>query len=208
MVPVTDAQLAGFNDQRRLRHDPVFTGLVRPALLGLAGHLDALADTDVTELEQLWISLLTMLMRSLAGRDTTGTDTAPARRLQVRRYIDAHLTDPRLSPTMIADALHVSRSTLYAALPADSGASPPKSAANASHVPTRSFATPPTCNRSPRSPSPSVSQRRSIQPGVPRTLRPQPTSTEGRSPGCVADALTHGQFSEQLHIASLTDVRS
>jgi AraC-like DNA-binding protein len=69
----------------------------------------------------LWISLLTMLTRSLAGRDTTGTDTAPARRLQVRRYIRAHLTDPRLSPTTIADALHISRSTLYAALPADSG---------------------------------------------------------------------------------------
>ena len=120
-VPVTDAQLAAFNDQRRLRHDPVFTGLVRPALLGLAGHLDALADTDVTEVEQLWISLLTMLMRSLAGRDTTGTDTAHARRLQVRRYIRAHLTDPRLAPTTIADALHISRSTLYAALPADSG---------------------------------------------------------------------------------------
>jgi AraC-like DNA-binding protein len=121
MVPVTDAQLAAFNDPRRLRHDPVFTGLVRPALLGLAGHLDALADTDVPELEQLWISLLTMLMRSLAGRDITGTDTAPARRLQVRRYIRAHLSDPGLSPTTIAEALHVSRSTLYAALPADSG---------------------------------------------------------------------------------------
>jgi AraC-like DNA-binding protein len=120
-VPVSDTQLAAFNDPRRLRHDPVFTGLVRPALLGLGGHLDALADTDMTELEQLWISLLTMLMRSLAGCDTTGTDTAPARRLQVRHYIRDHLTDPQLSPTMIADALHISRSTLYAALPADSG---------------------------------------------------------------------------------------
>jgi AraC-like DNA-binding protein len=121
VVPVTDAQLAAFNDPRRLRSDPVFTGLVRPALLGLAGHLDALANTDVPELEQLWISLLTMLTRSLAGGDTTGTDTAPARELQVRRYIRAHLTDPRLSPATIADALHISRSTLYAALPADSG---------------------------------------------------------------------------------------
>jgi AraC-like DNA-binding protein len=120
-VPVTEAQLAAFADPRRLRSDPTFSGLVRPALLGLAGHLGALSNTDVPELQQLWISLLTMLTRSLAGRDTAGVDTAPARRLQVRRYIRAHLADPRLSPTTIADALHISRSTLYAALPADSG---------------------------------------------------------------------------------------
>jgi AraC-like DNA-binding protein len=119
-VPVTDAQLAGFNDQRRLLQDPVFTGLVRPALLGVCGHLDSLAGSDLPELPELWISLLTMLTRSLADRDTNGTDTSPARRLQVRRYIEANLTDPRLSPTTIADALHISRSTLYAALPAGS----------------------------------------------------------------------------------------
>jgi AraC-like DNA-binding protein len=120
-VSLTEAQLAAFNDPRRLRGDATFSGLVRPALLGVAGQLDGLADADVPELEQLWISLLTMLTRSLAGRDTTGTDTALARRLQIRRHIRAHLTDPRLSPTTIADALHISRSTLYAALPADSG---------------------------------------------------------------------------------------
>jgi len=119
-VPVTDAQLAVFNDQRRLRQDAAFTGLVRPALLGLAGHLGALAGMDLPELPGLWISLLTMLTRSLAGGDINGADTAPARWLQVRRYIRLHLTDPHLSPTMIADALHISRSTLYAALPAES----------------------------------------------------------------------------------------
>src|SRR5579859_3214390 len=119
-VPVTDAQLTAFNDQRRLRQDPVFTGLVRPALLGLTGHLEALARTDLPELERLWISLLTMLTRSLAGRDTIGADTALARRQEIQRYISANLANPRLSPTAIADALHISRSTLYAALPADS----------------------------------------------------------------------------------------
>jgi AraC-like DNA-binding protein len=118
-VPVTDAQLETFTDQRRLRHDPTFAGLIGPALLGLTGHLDALAGTDLLELEQAWISLLNMLVRSLAGQDTTGTDTARARRLQARRYIRANLANPHLSPGTIANALHVSRSTLYAALGPD-----------------------------------------------------------------------------------------
>jgi AraC-like DNA-binding protein len=59
-----------------------------------------------------------MLTRSLAGEDTVGVDTAPARWLQVRRYIRANLADPRLSPATIAEALFVSRSTLYASVPA------------------------------------------------------------------------------------------
>ena len=120
-VPVTDAQLADFNDQRRLHQDPIFTGLVRPSLLGLRGHLDVLASTDVPELGVVWISLLTMLTRSLAGHDTAGDDTALARRAQIQRYIRANLADARLSPASIAEALYISRSTLYAALPADSG---------------------------------------------------------------------------------------
>jgi AraC-like DNA-binding protein len=116
-IPVTDAQLGDFNDQRRLRHDPILARMIRPTLLGLSGQLHSLADTDLPELSGLWISLLTMLTRSLAGRDTNGTDTAQARLLQARRYIRANLADSRLSPTTVADALHVSRSTLYDALP-------------------------------------------------------------------------------------------
>ena len=119
-IPVTDAQLTVLSDQRRLRRDPVFTALVGPALLGLAGHLGELAGSDVRELPALWISLVTMLVRSLAGRDTNGTDTTLARRHQAERYIHANLADPRLAPAMIADAMHISRSTLYAALPAGS----------------------------------------------------------------------------------------
>jgi AraC-like DNA-binding protein len=119
-LSVTDAQLAVFNEQRRMRHEPSFGGLVRPALLGLIGQLEALSATDLPELEDLWISLLTMLVRGLSGHDTNGEETAPARWLQVQRHIRAHLSDPRLSPATIAAALHISRSTLYAALPADS----------------------------------------------------------------------------------------
>ncbi len=114
-VPFADEQLVAFNDQRRLLRDPTFTGLVRPALLGLSGQLDSLSTTDLSELPALWISLLTMLARSLADRDLGGVDTAPGRRLQARRYIEANLADPRLSPTTIAGALHISRTTLYAA---------------------------------------------------------------------------------------------
>ena len=119
-IPVTDAQLEKLNDQRRLLHDPTYASLVRPALLGLAGHLHTLADRDLTQLPGLWISLLTTLTRSLAGTDTHGADSAQARMLQARRYIHEHLADPNLSPTRIANALHISRRTFYAALPADS----------------------------------------------------------------------------------------
>ncbi len=57
--------------------------------------------------------------RSALGQDTNGIDTTQARRLQLQRHIRANLADPRLSPTQIADALHVSRRTLYAALAPD-----------------------------------------------------------------------------------------
>jgi AraC-like DNA-binding protein len=98
---------------------PSSWGLIRPSLLGLTGHLDTLAHADIPELGGLWISLVNMLVRSLLGRDTNGTDTTAARRLQVQRHIRANLADPRLSPSRIADALHVSRRTLYAALAPD-----------------------------------------------------------------------------------------
>ncbi len=120
-IPVSNAQLEIFNDQRRLRHNPSFAWIIRPTLLGLAGHLRSLAGSDLPELEGLWLSLLTMLTRSLAGEDTNGTDTSQARRFQARRYIQANLANPRLSPATVADALHLSRSTLYATLPSNEG---------------------------------------------------------------------------------------
>ena len=118
-VPVTDKDIDRINDQSRLLRDPTFAWLIRPSLLGLAGHLDTLAHADIHELGGLWISLINVLVRSLVGEDTNGTDTAQARHLQLQRHIRANLADPRLSPTTIADALHVSRRTLYAALSPD-----------------------------------------------------------------------------------------
>jgi AraC-like DNA-binding protein len=120
-VPVADKDIDRINDQTRLLRDPTFASLVRPSMAGLAGHLDTLARADVSELGGLWISLMNMLVRSLAGDDTNGVDAAQARRLQIRRHIQANLADPRLSPTSIADALYVSRSTLYATLAPDEG---------------------------------------------------------------------------------------
>ena len=119
-IQVTERRLAAFHDQRRLLRDPVFTALVRPVLLGIGGSLGGLSTRDLRELPDVWISLLRMLARSLDGRDTVGVETEPARWLQVRRYIGANLSDPRLSPDTIAEALFISRSTLYAAAPADS----------------------------------------------------------------------------------------
>jgi AraC-like DNA-binding protein len=118
-VPVTDRDIDPINDPQRLRRDPTLARLIRPALLGLAGHLDTLAHADIPELEDLWISLMNMLVRSLVGDDTNGTDTVNARRLQLQHHIRANLADPQLSPTKIADALHISRRTLYTALSPD-----------------------------------------------------------------------------------------
>jgi hypothetical protein len=58
-VPVTDRDIDTINDQSRLHRDPTFARLIRPALLGLAGHLDTLAHADIRELDELWISLRT-----------------------------------------------------------------------------------------------------------------------------------------------------
>jgi AraC-like DNA-binding protein len=55
-----------------------------------------------------------MLVRSLTERDLHGSDVALARRTQAERYILAHLSDPRLSPSAVAAALHISRRSLYA----------------------------------------------------------------------------------------------
>ena len=114
-IPIADAEFESINDQRRSLDDPIWSWVVRPALVGIAGHLDGLAGADTRALGELWISLLTMLVGSLLGHDRDGIDTAAARRFHARRYIHARLADPDLSPGAVADALHVSRRTLYAA---------------------------------------------------------------------------------------------
>jgi AraC-like DNA-binding protein len=118
-VSITDRAIDKINEPSRLRRDPTFASLIGPLLLGLAGQLDTFADAPISELDGVWISLMNMLVRSLVGDDTTGTDTAKARRLELGRHIRVNLADPRLSPATIAEALHVSLRTLYAALSPD-----------------------------------------------------------------------------------------
>jgi hypothetical protein len=79
-VPVTDKDIDRINDASRSRSDPAFAWLIRPMLLGLAGHLDTLAGVNGAELGGLWISLVNMLVRSLVGDDSPGADSAAARR--------------------------------------------------------------------------------------------------------------------------------
>ena len=115
-VAVPDAWLAALNDPRLLRRDPVLRSLAGPALAGLAGRLPDLSAVRAADVDAVWVSLVTMLVRSLAGQDLSGAELAPARQLQAQRFIRAHLADSRLSPGTIAAALHISRRTLYAAL--------------------------------------------------------------------------------------------
>ena len=75
-IAITDQDINRTNDLRRLLRDPTFESLVGPSLLGLDGHLETLAGDDLPELSGLWIALINMLVCSLAGRDTNGTDTA------------------------------------------------------------------------------------------------------------------------------------
>lgn len=120
-IEITDDQIKMVNDQRLLGRNPALVGLVRPALVGMAGHLQALSAAADPGLGAVWISLVTLLMRSLLGEPVDGTDTRAARRLQIQRHIAEHLADPRQTPQTVADALHISRRALYAALPPGDG---------------------------------------------------------------------------------------
>jgi AraC-like DNA-binding protein len=120
-VPVSDTVLAQINAGRQLVTDPVYTSLVRPALLGMAGHLEQLATTRLDGLTEVWTSLVTMLAASVSGNGAAEVELAPARRVQATQFIAAHLADPDLGPDAVAAALHISRRSLYAALGTDEG---------------------------------------------------------------------------------------
>lgn len=120
-VPVSDTALAAINARRRLAADPVYASLVRPALVGIAGHLEELAATRLDGFATVWTSLITMLVASVSGNGAGDAELAPARRVQASKFIAAHLADPGLGPDTVAAALHISRRSLYAALDADDG---------------------------------------------------------------------------------------
>jgi AraC-like DNA-binding protein len=60
--------------------------------------------------------MVTMVVASVSGNGTGEAELAPARRVQARKFIAAHLSDPDLGPDVVAAALHISRRSLYTAL--------------------------------------------------------------------------------------------
>lgn len=110
-----------------LPHDEVFrlTAVPMPGDDGLGGAIASLArymvrhlDDDPTNRARLAASLLDLLAVALAERLERSSTLAPAtyRRALLTRvwaFIDQHLADPRLSPSMIAAAHHISLRTLY-----------------------------------------------------------------------------------------------
>lgn len=91
----------------------VFTTLVRPMLLNVVRRLRDLSTVPAADLDAVWRSTLTMLMRSLDGAPIDGADLAPARLHAVRRFVAQHLADPALDADAVAAAMHTSRRSLY-----------------------------------------------------------------------------------------------
>ncbi|WP_165949075.1 helix-turn-helix domain-containing protein [Kribbella turkmenica] len=112
-VELPDRAIDRVTARQQLERSPVFQSLVRPVLIGMLGRLEDLSHTATANLDTISVSLITMLVHSLHGISTDGTEHAAARRLQVWRFIEANLADRRLGPDEIAAALHMSRRALY-----------------------------------------------------------------------------------------------
>lgn len=119
LLSTSNAAIERIVARQRLNITPTFGALVRPMLLGAAGNLPVLGTGRAEDLARLWLSAVTMLVRSLSDRDIAGAELAPARRVLAERFIEAHLGDPHLDPDAVAAALHVSRRTLYQSFAAD-----------------------------------------------------------------------------------------
>jgi AraC-like DNA-binding protein len=119
LLPVDDAMIDRVADRQLPHSSTVFGALVRPMLLGMVGQLAELSHVATADLGTAWISLISMMIQSLAGTRTDGSDLVATRRLFVHRYIDTHLADRNLGPATIAAALHVSRRSLYQLLSDD-----------------------------------------------------------------------------------------
>jgi AraC-like DNA-binding protein len=90
-------------------------------LAGMLGRLRELSRTAGEDLAHTWISVVSLLLRSLVEDPRDEPATVDARRWQVRRYVEDNLADPMLSPDTIAAALHLSRRSLYAVLAGSEG---------------------------------------------------------------------------------------
>lgn len=113
LLSTSNAAIERIAARQPLDITPTFGALVRPMLLGTAGNLPILGSARAEDLARVWLSAVTMLVRSLSDQDIAGAELAPARRVLAERFIEAHLGDPQLDPDAVAAALHVSRRTLY-----------------------------------------------------------------------------------------------
>lgn len=111
-LDVPDVTLDRIADEHQLNRSPVLRALVRPMLLGMIDNLGQLSTADSSAFAGLWVAALTMIARSLGQRRPGRT----ARSALAREFIDANLADRALGPEAVADALHVSRRTLYTEL--------------------------------------------------------------------------------------------
>ena len=132
-IAVTDAHLHDFNDQRRLYHDPTFARLIRPVLLGwpAISTVSPSHQHDPPGPVDLAAEHADPLSAGQAPRAPT-----PPKPAGCKYAATSALTSPTpASPRSIADALHVPRSTLYAALPPDTDGVAAESAGSVCNAP-------------------------------------------------------------------------
>ncbi|QAY63715.1 helix-turn-helix domain-containing protein [Xylanimonas allomyrinae] len=94
-----------------LGRDDTLGEMVGSVLAQLAGRLQLVTASTGWRLARNAVDLVTILLRDQLGEERTGL---PAERLEnVLAYIEAHLGDPDLSPTTIADAHYISVRSLH-----------------------------------------------------------------------------------------------
>ena len=84
-------------------------------LLALTGHLPNLPQRDVTFIRSATLCLLSNAVAALPNATPRPAASRALPIERIRAFIDAHLTDPELSPVSICRELGVTRSTLYRA---------------------------------------------------------------------------------------------
>lgn len=117
-VPRPKLAIAG-DDAVVERHGRVIDGVSGRLL---ADHFEALArllpETQADDLPTMAEATLAMVRSCLANTPRRERPRALlSLRQRVRAYVNAHLTDPELTPERVAEALFITRSTLYRAFP-------------------------------------------------------------------------------------------
>lgn len=112
LIPAADAEIDRVIAMRSLARYPVATG---PAL-GVMQHLSrSLVDDSHLpfSIEPAWARALGQLIRDLTGVAPSLEIVNAARSAQISRAVERFASDSRLTPAALADALGISRRTLY-----------------------------------------------------------------------------------------------